>query len=121
MRSKERRRTRDREYRKRLKADCFAVYGGVCSVEGCEERNIDKLELHHPGGGGNKDRADRIGRGLESPGGWNFYQKLKRAGWPEGYAVVCTKHHDQIHGRQRGRRKCAPGNDPFRYDDVVPF
>jgi hypothetical protein len=92
-------------------------------VEGCDESSIEQLELHHPNGDGNKDRAARVGRGLRSPGGWNFYQKLKRDDWPEGYAVMCITHHDKMHGRENkhGRAKCAPGMDRARKDDLVPF
>ena len=109
---------RDRRYRRKLKAECLARYGGVC-----DERDIDRLELHHPNGDGNKDRASKIGLGLRSPGGWNFYQKLKREGYPPGYAVKCVNHHDKIHGRikKTHRHNCSPGEDPTREDDVLPF
>ena len=113
----------DRRYRRKIKSECLAAYGGVCDEEGCGERDIDKLELHHPDGDGNKDRAAKIGRGLRSPGGWNFYLKLRKEGYPPGYVVKCTRHHDIIHGRMKGgtRLKCAPGEDPGRKDDVLPF
>ena len=113
----------DRRYRRKLKAECIARYGGVCDEPGCGETDIDLLELHHPNGDGNKDRADKIGRGLRSPGGWNFYQKLKKEGYPDGYTVKCMGHHDIIHGRspKAPRFKCAPGVDPLREDTVVPF
>ena len=114
---------RDRRYKRKLKAECLARYGGVCDEPGCGVTDIDKLELHHPNGDGNKDRAVRIGLGLRSPGGWNFYQRLKREGYPEGYAVKCIRHHDLIHGRtaKGPKLRCAPGEDPFRHDDVLPF
>lgn len=114
---------RDRRYRRRLKAECITRYGGMCDEDGCGVTDIDLLELHHPNGDGNKDRASKIGRGLRSPGGWNFYQKLKREGYPEGYAVKCIKHHDAKHGRtsKTKRFKCAPGEDSLREDEVVPF
>lgn len=111
----------DKKYRAKLKLDCFNAYGGpVCTT--CGAWDIDNLELHHPDGDGNKDRAERLGRGLRSPGGWNFYLALKRAGYPPGYEVKCTPCHDKIHGRLKGSRlKCAPGEDPTRYDDITPF
>ena len=115
---------RDRRYRLKLKRDCFEQYGGTaCSIDGCTQENIDELELHHPDGDGNKDRAERVGRGPRSPGGWNFYQKLKRDGWPRGYVVICRDCHDKIHGRisREARERCAPGVDPSRFDDLVPF
>ena len=67
--------------------------------------------------------TDKIGRGLRSPGGWNFYQKLKKEGYPDGYTVKCMGHHDIIPGRspKAPRFKCAPGVDPLREDTVVPF
>jgi hypothetical protein len=117
-------RERDRLYRERVKRECFDAYGGqFCSVEGCHEGDINSLELHHVAGGGNEDRAARIGKGLRSPGGYHFYVKLKHEGYPPGFVVICTHHHDIKHGRYKksDRRKCAPGEDESRQDDVTPF
>ena len=120
---RDKKRARDARYRHKLKRECLEAYGGVkCSEPSCEETRLEILELHHIEGGGNEDRARRVGRGLRSPGGWNFYQKLKREGYPPGFRVICTPHHDKIHGRFKGSRlKCAPGEDPTRKDDLVPF
>lgn len=110
-------------YRLKSKIECFEAYGGArCSEAGCFEDRLELLELHHTEGGGNQDRAARIGRGLRSEGGWHFYVKLRKEGFPSGFRVICTTHHDKIHGRFKGARlKCAPGEDPTRKDDVVPF
>ena len=120
----ESKRATDARYRTKLKADTFSHYGGfVCCVAGCTENNPENFELHHPDGDGNKDRAEKIGKGLRSPGGWNFYQKLKKLGYPKGYVPICRKHHDELHGRIPGkeRGKCAPGEDESRKDDLVLF
>jgi len=121
---KEKKRSYDARYREKLKRECFEHYGGChCSEEGCLETDLALLELHHPAGDGNKDRAARVGRGLRSPGGWNFYQKLKREGYPSDFVVICTHHHDIKHDRTKSgnRRKCAPGEDESRFDDLTPF
>jgi hypothetical protein len=85
-------------YRRKLKRECFAHYGGdyflTCTVE-----TLDGYELHHPNGDGNKDRAALMGGGLRSPGGWKFYLKLRKLGWPSGYEVISTEAHEKLHGR----------------------
>ena len=114
----------DARYRRKLKEETFKRYGGIqCCEEGCTETNIDNLELHHPLGDGNIDRADKIGKGLRSPGGWNFYLVLKRLGYPDGYVVICITHHDKKHGRckKEDGKKCAPGEDDSRVGEVMPF
>ena len=117
-------RLRNVRYRDKVKRDCIEHYGGCqCFIEGCPETNIDNLELHHVNGNGNIDRAEKLGLGLRSPGGWNFYVKIRKMGYPEELKVVCIKHHDKIHGRtekdKRGRS--SPGMDQLRFDDIVPF
>lgn len=114
-------------YRRNIKKRCFEHYcGGAprCLEPGCCETDVDKLELHHPDGGGNKDRSEKIGYGLRSCGGWHFYLKLKQLGYPAGYQVICTKCHDKKHGRPPREFRaynCAPGVDQEHFDDVVPF
>ena len=123
----ERRKAIEREYRIRVKHACFTHYCGgtpMCSEPGCFETDLSCLELHHPNGDGNKDRAEKIGRGLRSCGGWHFYLVLKQLGYPDGYTVICTKHHDIKHGRTPKKHrvyKSAPAEDQERHDDVLPF
>jgi hypothetical protein len=110
-RTLEQQRRYNHQYHQKLKAECFAHYGGAhCFIEGCEEDTLDNMELHHPDGGGNEDRAEKIGSGLRSPGGWHFYLALKKLGYPPGFVVICIHHHDVLHGRlEEG------------YKDIVPF
>jgi hypothetical protein len=115
-------RERDRRYRVKLKRECFEHYGGVYFA-GCSEASLDEFELHHPFGDGNKDRAERVGLGLRSPGGYKFYLKLRQEDWPEGFVVITREEHDILHGRldADARHKCSPGFDDTRYDDLIPF
>jgi hypothetical protein len=120
------RRAQNIRYHERLKVECLSHYGGcICATPGCGETRVEELELHHPGGGGNEDRAEKIGLGLRSPGGWHFYLALKKLLWPEGYEVRCRACHDKIHDRvkREDRHACAPGVDGTRsdYADPVPF
>jgi hypothetical protein len=71
---------RQREGRLRLRAECFAAYGGaICSC--CGEQEIEFLNLDHKGGGGNDHR-----RLLGYPG---IYSWLRKRGFPPGYRVLC--------------------------------
>ena len=124
MRDKEKKRQGDARYRMKVRIECFTAYGGLrCCEEGCTEARLEEFELHHPEGDGNKDRAEKMGRGLRSCGGWNFYLRLKKLGYPTGYAVMCRTHHDTKHGRIKRelRQDCSPGLDHTRFDDVTPF
>jgi hypothetical protein len=115
---------RNVRYHKKLKLECFEHYGGChCFVEGCAEIDIDELELHHLDGHGNEDRADKLGDGLRSSGGWHFYLALKKLGYPPGLVVICIKHHDWLHGRVRKEERfdCPPGMDDTRSSDIIPF
>jgi hypothetical protein len=89
---------RDRRYRVRLKRECFAHYGGPM-FDDMSEAELETYELHHPDGNGNWDRALRVGLGLESPGGYKFYLKLRQELWPAGYVVITRAAHDILHGR----------------------
>jgi hypothetical protein len=68
----------------RLKEETFKTYGGVrCSCIGCTITNIKVLELDHIHGKGNEERKTR-GSGNQ------FYQYLRKSGYPEGYRVLCA-------------------------------
>ncbi len=93
--------TREQLQRRRLKirAECMAAYGGKCVS--CCETNIDLMELDHENGQGNAHRDEIFGLGHNSPGGWNFYSWLRRAGWPQdlGLVIRCKDCHDVKHNR----------------------
>ena len=55
-----------------------------CASCGYKE-NINALELDHIDGQGNKDREEK-----GHDGGWGFFRKLKKLGFPKGYQVLCS-------------------------------
>lgn len=73
------------KHRDDIKHETFRYYskGGVIKCASCGFTDIRALSIHHVNGGGNQDRQEI------SHGGWNFYEMLKKAGWPEGYRVLC--------------------------------
>lgn len=76
-------RAADRRYRRRLKEEMVAAYGGRCSC--CGETTVEFLTLEHVGGGGTWERSVLKG------GGYVVYRNLKKRGWPqEGYTVLCA-------------------------------
>ena len=80
-RNRERIAVHDRERRQVLRAQMVEAYGGRCAC--CGETELAFLTLDHIEGGGTKDR--------KGPGGTEgLYRRLKRAGWPNGYQVLCA-------------------------------
>lgn len=72
------------EYRVRIQAETFEVYGGACVC--CGEHRKSMLTIDHVNGGGNKHR-ESLGM---TAGGYRFYGWLKRQGWPQdGYQLLC--------------------------------
>ena len=100
-----------RRYRRKLKLEAINAYGGKC-VD-CGESNLDLLEADHPNGNGNIDRDALFHYGHSSPGGWNFYLKLKKLGYPPGRIVIrCEKCHTENRHPERkrkGERRGSPG------------
>lgn len=72
---------KNRFYGARLKAEVVSVYGGRC--ECCREKRLGFLTIDHVAGGGRRQRA------VEPQGSGRFYRKLRDAGCPEGYRVLC--------------------------------
>ena len=74
---------------KKIKIETFTIYSPhkiECAVCGFDD--IDGLVLDHIEGKGNIDRKK-----LGSEGGWTFYRKLKRLGYPPGFQVLCGSHN----------------------------
>ena len=75
---------------KKIKKETLSEYSNgkiKCAICGYN-KNINALQLDHIKGGGNVSRK-KMGT-APSQGGWGYYQKLKKAGYPEGYQVLCA-------------------------------
>lgn len=74
-----------------IKTECLTHYGpdGIlqCTAVGCEVTDLDMLTLDHVNNDGAKDR--REGRNST---GVALYYKLKREGYPLGFATLCCNH-----------------------------
>jgi hypothetical protein len=72
--------------RTRLKTKKLVIdhYGGKCAC--CGETELSFLTLDHIDGGGRQHRI-RLG------GGKDFYQAMKRLGFPDGLQVLCANCH----------------------------
>jgi hypothetical protein len=68
-----------------LKLLVFSHYGKHCAI--CGETRIEFLCLDHVNGGGN----------LLDEHGIPFYRELAKAGFPEGYRVLCWNHNLIVH------------------------
>jgi hypothetical protein len=72
-----------------IKAAVFTFYGNgrlQCVWEGCEVCDPDMLTIDHVDNGGTQDRKHN-GRG-----GHDFYRRLQRQGYPQGYQTLCANH-----------------------------
>lgn len=78
------RRTCDKDYRKRLKEDVLRHYGdGKCECVKCGFDDVRALSIDHIDGGGNRDRVhSRLS-------GDRMYRRLRQDGFPEGYQTLC--------------------------------
>ena len=73
----------DVAWRRQLKLETLAAYGGKCAC--CGEAMKEFLSLDHVNGRGKVD-----GRGNREHGGLGFYARLRKAGWPqEDLRVLC--------------------------------
>ena len=86
----ERRRRRDRQRWRKLRAQGIVELGGRCAV--CGERDWGCLELHHRGGEG-VGAAHRRAVG----GTAGVWRDARREGWPrEKYLLLCANCHKLI-------------------------
>lgn len=74
-----------KDYRRRLKLEALAQYGTVCYC--CGEAVPEMLTLDHIANDGAARRRELWGKNHR--GGYNFYLKLKQAGWPAGLQASC--------------------------------
>lgn len=73
---------RDRD---KLRLDVLSAYsGGSPHCACCKEHRLPFLTLDHPAGDGGKERREQGHRG-----GTAQYRRLRQAGFPPGYRVLC--------------------------------
>jgi hypothetical protein len=73
---------RNKNYKDRLRDECFAAYGGSCFC--CGEARKEFLAMDHVEGGGNKHRKTEKLRG-----GGTTHLWLKRRGYPKTFRLSC--------------------------------
>jgi hypothetical protein len=77
--------------RAQIKIEVLSHYGPdgklQCCWPGCEVADIDMLSLDHVRNDGAKDRNTHRGAG-----GVVLYQRLLRAGFPDGFQTLCHNH-----------------------------
>lgn len=72
-----------RQYRRRVKQEVIAAYGGTCAC--CGELRFEFLSVDHVDG---KGAAERRKTGVQA--GYQFYVWLRRKGFPKGpYRLLC--------------------------------
>ena len=68
-----------RKYQKALKQEVVDAYGGACAC--CSITTLEFLAIHHKNRDGYKEGKKR--------GGYTFYLRLKREGFPKGFEPLC--------------------------------
>jgi len=97
-------------YRDRVKRDTFTHYaGGVPTCACCGIVDIDVLVLDHVNDDGAEHRRSFNTDGTRR-GGLNIYEKLKKAGFPEGLQVLC---HNCNWKKEMARRNVDRLKNPF--------
>jgi hypothetical protein len=111
--NKERYRVTRRQYRRGLRQEMIAAYGGVCSC--CGEAEFGFLSLEHLNGDGKAHRMQFGERGNSD----GIVRDLKRRGWPQdGYTVLCFNCNmgKAINGgtcpHEQHRAQLTVGNQP---------
>lgn len=73
-----------RDYRKRLRARCFAALGDACAC--CGETETDFLQIDHVEGGGNQERRERYS--------FDNIFLMRADGFPtDKYQLLCANCH----------------------------
>lgn len=77
----------------RVKEEVFAHYFGANPKCRCGARDLRVLSMHHINGDGKKQRQQLFGH--KGSAGMNFYQKLKKHGFPTDYKfeLLCSNCH----------------------------
>lgn len=73
---------RNKLYRRAIKLEIVAAYGGICTCPGCKVSEPEFLTIHHVNGDGAAHRREIFPSGT-AKGGFRFYLWLKRHGYPQ--------------------------------------
>lgn len=95
--------TKHAMYRRKLKREVFAAYGGaICVHPGCGITDPDLLTLDHTNGDGAKHRRE-----MGAKTGWLFYARLRNRGYPSDppLQVLCWNHNHKKHLEDERRRR----------------
>ena len=72
-----------------IKSAVLTYYGNgqmCCIWDGCTVVDPDMLTIDHVNNGGTQDRL------MNGRGGHDFYRRLQRDGFPEGFQTLCANH-----------------------------
>lgn len=81
-------REQSRSNRRKIKFEALAMYGPCCFE--CGITDIRVLQIDHIENNGNTERNSLGGYKYA---GYQFYQWLKKRGWPQGYQTLCANHN----------------------------
>ena len=89
-------RAQQERYRKRIRAEVIAAYGGACACCGADYPS--HLTIDHINGGGSAERK-------KHSSSYALERRLRREGFPPGYQVLCwncnwAKHREGACGCQ---------------------
>jgi hypothetical protein len=80
------------DFRVQVKIEVLSHYGPQrklqCAWPDCEVTDIDMLSLDHI----NNDGAAERQNGHRGGGGFVTYQRVRKAGFPDGYQTLCHNH-----------------------------
>lgn len=80
MNNPEPNRQRNKAWKRKIREEMIAAYGGKCSC--CGETRYEFLTLEHKNGGGYQDRR--------TSSGISILRRLRDQGWPkDGYTILC--------------------------------
>ena len=79
-------RQRTDKYSTQIRIQALEAYGRICRC--CNESNEIFLELDHINNDGGTHRKT-----LGTRGGFGFYLKMRKQGWPPGLQVLCANCH----------------------------
>lgn len=80
-----------RKLRAKIKVEVLSHYGKkgrlICSWHKCEISDVDMLSIDHIKNDGKTEKG-----GFHRQGGYGWYQRLRRLGFPKGFQTLCFNH-----------------------------